>query len=131
LIAIDTSALAAILRSEPERDTLTRAILVAERRLMCAVSLFEASMVAISRGVRELGEPLDRLIERLSIELVPFDTALAIESREAFIRYGRGRHPAGLNFGDCISYALAKSRDLPLLFKGGDFAKTDIVSALA
>jgi ribonuclease VapC len=126
LIAIDTSAVAAILRGAAERDYLTRAILIAERRFMCAVSFFEASMVAVPRGARERGE----LIERLSIELVPFDTELAIASREAFIRYGKGRHPAGLNFSDCISYALAKSRDLPLLFKGGDFAKTDIVSAL-
>lgn len=130
MIAIDTSAVIAILRSEPERDVFTRAIFVAERRFMCTVGFFETSMVAISRGARELAGPLDRLIDRLSIELVPFDTQLAIESREAFLRFGRGRHPAGLNFGDCISYALAKSRDLPLLFKGGDFAQTDIVSAL-
>jgi ribonuclease VapC len=69
-------------------------------------------------------------VRRRGIKIVPFDEDLARGSRAAFIRFGKGRHPAGLNFGDCVSYALAHSRGLPLLYKGEDFAKTDVISAL-
>ena len=75
-------------------------------------------------------QAVDGLISELAIEIVPFDEGLARESHAAFIRFGKGRHPAGLNFGDCVSYALARSRGLPLLYKGGDFAKTDVLSAV-
>jgi ribonuclease VapC len=78
----------------------------------------------------ELADGLDALVERRGIEIVSFDRELARESRAAFIRFGKGRHPAGLNFGDCVSYALAQARGLPLLYKGEDFAKTDVVSAV-
>ncbi len=74
---------------------------------------------------------LDALISVFSIEIVPYTEELALIAREAFLRFGKGRHPARLNSGDCASYALAKARKLPLLFKGGDFARTDIVPALA
>jgi len=74
---------------------------------------------------------LDALIGRAKIEIVPFDAGQAAIARAAFQKYGKGRHPAALNFGDCASYALAKSKGAaPLLYKGADFAKTDIVSAL-
>lgn len=85
----------------------------------------------IGRGRRELAQGLDTLIRELAIEIIPFDNDLALASRSAFIRFGNGRHPAGLNFGDCVSHALARSRGLPLLYKGADFAKTDVISAVA
>ncbi len=74
--------------------------------------------------------PLDALLIRAKIAVVPFDAEQAGFARAAFLKYGKGRHPAALNFGDCAAYALAKSRDIPLLYKGADFTKTDIVSAL-
>lgn len=86
-------------------------------------------MVMVGRGPVESAQGLDNLITELSVEIVPFDDEQARQSRAAFIRFGKGRHPAGLNFGDCVSYALARSMDLPLLFKGEDFARTDVVSA--
>jgi ribonuclease VapC len=84
----------------------------------------------IGRGPPALVDGLDALVERTEIEIIPIDRELAIESRAAFIRFGRGRHPARLNFGDCVSYALAQARGLPLLYKGEDFAKTDVLSAV-
>ena len=88
-------------------------------------------MVMIGRGRIELGNDLEDLLTALAITLVPFDEQQALASREAFVRFGRGRHPAQLNFADCISYALARTRRLPLLYKGDDFAKTDIIPALS
>lgn len=130
MIVLDTSALIAILRVEPEADAFLEAIVDAERCLLSAVGLLEASLVMIGRGAPASAAGLDELIVRRSIEIVPFDWQLALASRAAFIRFGKGRHPASLNFGDCISYALAHARGMPLLFKGGDFAKTDILSAI-
>jgi ribonuclease VapC len=130
VIAVDTSAVLAILKEEPEAVRFAGLIGAAEISYMSAISLLEASMVLISRGPAEFAVRLDRLIEEMSIDIVPVDRALAVQSRAAFIRFGKGRHPAGLNFGDCVSYALAQSLGLPLLYKGGDFAKTDIRSAL-
>ena len=72
---------------------------------------------------------LDALIERAAIQVVAQDAELADEARRAFLRYGKGRHPAGLNLGDCASYALSKGRNLPLLFKGNDFPETDLIAA--
>ncbi len=129
MIVIDTSALVAILREEPEASLFANAIGEAERCFFSAVGLFEASMVMVGRGPVESAQGLDNLITELSVEIVPFDDEQARQSRAAFIRFGKGRHPAGLNFGDCVSYALARSMDLPLLFKGEDFARTDVVSA--
>ena len=80
--------------------------------------------------MRQRGGLLDALIGRAKIEIVPFDAEQAAIARAAFLKYGKGRHPAALNFGDCAAYALAKSKGAPLLYKGADFAKTDIVSAL-
>ena len=130
MIVVDTSAIVAILKEEAEGDKFAAIIGGAASCFFSTVSLFEASMVMIGRSRPELAEALDRLIRELGIEIVPFDEDLARESRAAFIRFGKGRHPAGLNFGDCVSYALAQSRGLPLLFKGLDFAKTDVLPAL-
>jgi ribonuclease VapC len=130
VIVVDTSAIIAILRDEAESGRFAAIIGEADLSFLSAVNLFEASMVMIGRSRPELAQALDRLISELTIEIIPFDEALARESRAAFIRFGKGRHPAGLNFGDCVSYALAQSRGLPLLYKGGDFPKTDVISAL-
>ncbi len=75
--------------------------------------------------------PLEAFLKRANIEVAAFDREQAQKAREAFLRFGKGRHPAGLNFGDCAAYALARSRKAPLLFKGGDFLKTDIAPAVA
>lgn len=130
MIVVDTSAIVAILREEAEAGNFAAIIGEAASCFFSAVSLFETSMVMIGRDRPELAQALDRLIRELAIEIVPFDQDLALGSRAAFIRFGKGRHPAGLNFGDCVSYALARSRGLPLLFKGTDFSKTDVISAL-
>jgi ribonuclease VapC len=130
VIVLDTSAIVAILREEAEARVFLELIVASEQCFLSAVSLFEASMVMIGRGVPAAADGLDALVRRRGIEIVPFDEDLARESRAAFIRFGKGRHPAGLNPGDCVSYALARSRQLPLLYKGGDFPKTDVISAL-
>jgi len=130
VIAIDTSAMIAILRREDEAEPFARVIAEAERCFFSAVGLLEASLVMIGRGPPELANLLDALLHELAIEIVPFDERLARESRAAFIRLGKGRHSAGLNFGDCVSYALAQTRGLPLLYKGDDFARTDVIGAL-
>lgn len=129
MIVVDTSAIVAILKVERERDVFAR-IIAFEGCLFSTVGYLEASMVIVGRGRAQLTDLLDGLLSELGIELVPFDQQQARAGQTAFLRFGKGRHPAGLNFGDCISYALAQSRGLPLLFKGEDFAKTDVISAL-
>jgi ribonuclease VapC len=132
VITIDTSAIIAILQLEPEAARFTRCIEEAGAACASAVSLQEALMVlAGRRGDTAAWAPLDRMIRDLELEIVTYDAELARIASEAFLRFGKGRHPARLNCGDCASYALAKKYNMPLLFKGGDFAKTDIVPALA
>lgn len=98
---------------------------MASPRLMSAVSAQEAGMVVAGRfGDGAAWEPLDALLARLEVEIVAHDAALARIARTAFLRFGKGRHPARLNFGDCAAYALAESGGLPLLFKGEEFANT-------
>jgi ribonuclease VapC len=125
-MVIDTSALLAILKDEPERSTFSEALEIAEVRSMSAASFVEISMIIESRygsdGVRDL----DLLIAKAMIALEAVDVDQAHLARQAFRQYGKGRHPAGLNLGDCFSYALARSRAEPLLFKGKDFPRTDI-----
>jgi ribonuclease VapC len=97
-----------------------------------AVSVQETLMVlAGRRGDTSAWVPFERMVRDLELEVVAHDEQLAHIAADAFLRFGKGRHPARLNCGDCASYALAKKRNLPLLFKGGDFAHTDIVPALA
>jgi ribonuclease VapC len=128
-MVIDSSALVAMLLKEPERDAFVEAIRLAPLRLLAAPTAVEAGIVVLSR----LGEAgltdLEALYDETRIEVVPLaqrHVALAIE---AFRRFGRGRDPAGLNFGDCFSYALAVATGEPLLFKGNDFARTDVKRA--
>ena len=122
---IDTSALLAILQDEPERRAFNEAIETAESRRVSAATFVETSIVVESRFGAEGVRALDRFLELGDIEVVQVDVQQARCAREAFTRFGKGRHPAGLNFGDCFSYALAKVMSEPLLFKGDDFAKTD------
>jgi ribonuclease VapC len=127
VIVIDSSALIAILRREKEADDFLHIIANAEGCLLSSVSLLETSMVLAGRsGDATSWTELDTLITRAGMQVVAQDAELTEAARAAFLRYGRGRHPAALNLGDCASYALAKHRDLPLLFKGDDFARTDL-----
>ena len=130
MIVVDSSALIAILRREPEADSFLHAIVSADQCFLSSVSLLETSMVLAGRaGDATSWRDLDALIMRAGMQVVAQDVGLAEAAREAFLRYGKGRHPAALNLGDCASYALAKKRDLALLFKGKDFSKTDLISA--
>ena len=130
MIVVDSSALVAIAKREPEADSFLRIISTAAGCLLSSVSLLETSMVLAGRiGISAAWVELDTLIEKSGLEVVAHDAGLAAAAREAFLRFGKGRHPAALNLGDCAAYALAKSRDLPLLFKGRDFSRTDLVSA--
>jgi ribonuclease VapC len=131
VIAIDSSALVAILKDEDDALLFAEAIGAEDYVIVSAVTCLEASMVLAGGSLDETAwGPLDALIARARIEIVPFDAEQANLARAAFLKYGKGRHPASLNFGDCAAYALAKSKGAPLLYKGADFAKTDIVSAL-
>ena len=131
MIVVDSSAVVAILRHEPSSDALLTAAARATRRLISAGTLIETGMVVTARLNAAGGAELDALIARLGIELVPVDGTQAAIAREAFRRFGKGRHPAALNFGDLFAYALAKSRSIPLLYVGEDFARTDIISAMS
>jgi len=127
-MVIDTSALVAILFDEPEAEILERRLVEDGVRLMSAATLLEASMVVEGRLGEEGKAVLDLWLFRTGAEIVPFDADQADIARRAWRRYGKGRHPAGLNYGDCFSYALAKSSGEPLLYKGDDFSQTDIAS---
>jgi ribonuclease VapC len=128
-MVIDTSALVAILGDEPERHAFATAIEEADARLLSTASLVEVSLVIATRHGREGLRDLDQLVARAALELVAVDADQAEEARRGFLRYGKGRHAAGLNFGDCFSYALARITGQPLLFKGADFARTDVAAA--
>jgi ribonuclease VapC len=130
LIVVDTSALVSIYVPEDDAPALRQVLAAAEPILIPASCLVEFSL--LWRLARDRHRWLSELLDRLSIELVPIDRAVAEIAAEAAERYGRGsRHPARLNFGDCLSYAVAKHLDAPLLYKGDDFIHTDIKSALA
>jgi ribonuclease VapC len=123
---IDTSALLAVLFDEPDGPALLRRIAEAPIRLMSSANAVEAWIVADRHANPAKGPALDALLETLGIDIVPVTVQHARLARTAYHTYGKGRHPAGLNFGDCFAYALAKATDLPLLFKGDDFGQTDV-----
>ena len=125
-MVVDTSALAAILFAEQDYEDLAERLEGAERLLLSAASLVELSMVVESRKGEEGARQIDLLLYRTQIEIVPVDAEQAEIAREAWRRFGKGRHPAGLNYGDCFAYALAKKTGLPLLYKGDDFSLTDL-----
>ncbi len=128
-MVVDTSALFAVLAREPERSAFENIIDESTVALCSAVSLVELSIVASGRFRRDMRQIIDLLFAKLGLEIVFVDADLAHAAIEAHLSFGKGRHPAQLNLGDCFSYALAKSRNLPLLFKGDDFPRTDIVPA--
>ena len=130
-MTIDTSALLAILLDEPERvDFITR-IEAAAVKLISTASVLEASMVLITRKGPDAETDLELFLHRAGIKKVPFDDEQMRVAQAAFRRYGKGRHAAGLNFGDCIVYALAQWSGEPLLYKGADFGLTDVARAVA
>ena len=125
-MVLDTSAVMAILQREPIADRLVAALETDRTRLISAATVVESSIVLLGR-YGEAGEPmLDRLLRGIGAEVVPVGEEQVVLARDAALRFGRGRHPAALNFGDCFSYALSVARGEPLLFVGDDFSKTDV-----
>lgn len=132
MIAVDTSALLAIILGEPEREQYLVILDTAPAVIISAATLVEARMVTYSRAGAAMVSVLDNVIEQAGAAIVAVDNEMIDIAHQAFAKYGKGQgHPAQLNFGDLFSYALAKAHDAPLLFKGDDCAQTDIVSALA
>ncbi|MER8803262.1 type II toxin-antitoxin system VapC family toxin [Mesorhizobium sp. M0998] len=128
-MVIDTSAVVAILRSEPEAARLERALVLDPIRLVPATCVLEARMVLVSRrGEHALAE-IDLWLRKIEADIIAVDADLVDVATQAWLTYGKGRHPAALNFADCLSYALAKRADEPLLFIGKDFSQTDIEAA--
>jgi ribonuclease VapC len=130
-MVVDSSALIAILEKEAEAELLLRLMYAAEKIKISPVIYTEVSLVLYSR----FGDPglvkLDELLAALAVEFIPFDKIQAQLACFAWQTYGKGRHPAKLNFGDCCSYALAKHLNLPLLFKGNDFIHTDVLRVVS
>jgi ribonuclease VapC len=129
VIIVDTSALFAILTEEAEAALFTDVIDEAEAAACSAVSYAELGIVATRRFGADMRSVVEALISRLVIEVTPVDAPAAVNAVAAYAAFGRGFHPARLNICDCFAYALAKTRGAPLLFKGDDFAKTDLVPA--
>ncbi|MDK4706467.1 type II toxin-antitoxin system VapC family toxin [Rhizobium sp. CNPSo 4062] len=128
-MVIDTSAIVAILRNEPEALRLERSLVADPIRLVPATCMLEARMVLISRrGEHALAE-IDLWLTKIEAEIIPVDADLVDLATQAWLTYGKGRHPASLNFADCFSYALARRADEALLFIGNDFSQTDIEAA--
>lgn len=129
---VDTSALLAVLQSEPEAGAVLAALGEAETVAISAATLIEASIVADGSREPVRSARFDAFVDALAAEVVPVDATQVAIARRAYRDYGRGsQHPARLNFGDCFAYALATVRREPLLFVGDDFTHTDIASALA
>jgi ribonuclease VapC len=126
---IDTSALVALLDQESEAERIALALASSSERILSAANLVEIGIVMQTRrgddGVRDL----DLLLAKLKVDIAAVTADHADIARKAFRRYGRGRHAANLNFGDCFAYALAKEKSVPLLFKGDDFGRTDVLVA--
>jgi ribonuclease VapC len=124
-MVLDTSALLAILLNEPEASSMALAIAADPRRLLSAFTALETSVVVEAIKGENGGREFDLLVHKANLDIVPMDAGQAELARSAWRKYGKGRHPAGLNIGDCCSYALARYTGEPLLFKGDDFARTD------
>ncbi|KPF71631.1 twitching motility protein PilT [Bosea sp. AAP35] len=127
MIVLDTSALLAILLREPVAERCQALLESSDQVLMSAGTLAEALLVAQHRGV---GEAMDHLLTGLDVEIIPVDEAEAKRVAQAYARWGRDRHAANLNFGDCFASAVARRHDCPLLFVGNDFGQTDIASTV-
>jgi ribonuclease VapC len=129
-MVVDTSAIIAVLLGEPDADQFAKAIREAATRLISAVTRVELAFAIEGRKGDPGRHDLERLLGSGGFEIVSVTPNHANLAIEAFRRYGKGRHPAGLNIGDCFSYALAAATDQSLLFKGSDFARTDVRPAL-
>jgi ribonuclease VapC len=129
-MVVDTSAVLVVLLEEPEAQAFLRRLRAAARPLLSAANWLELAIVVDGRKGPQWLPQLDAFLEGLDVVDVPVSLSQVRIAREAYRRFGKGNHPAGLNFGDCFAYALAKERDLPLLFKGDDFPLTDIRPAL-
>jgi ribonuclease VapC len=129
-MVLDTSAIIAILRDENDAGVYREAIERAGRLHVGAPTLLECEIVARAALGDDGSTDLDNFLIALDVHVEPFGRLEADYARHAYRRFGKGRHPAGLNFGDCLTYATAAARNEPLLFKGDDFAQTDITSAL-
>jgi len=127
MIAVDTSALMALLLGEAAADAIADALETADTLIISAGTVAEALIVAERRG---LEQEMRALIDGLGMEVAPVNAAAAAAIAQAYKRWGKGVHPAALNFGDCFAYALASDRGVPLLFTGDDFARTDLDAAL-
>ena len=128
-MVIDTSAVIAILEGEPEAAILIETIRCAPCRLMSAAAALETHLVAIHRRGDEGDTEVELFLARAGIEVVPVTAEQVRVARDGFLRFGKGRHKASLNFGDCFSYALAKVQGYPLIFKGNDFGFTHVAVA--
>ena len=128
-MVIDTSAIVAIAFNEPEAETFEQKVVDAPRRFLSAATLLELTIVIEARLGEAGTAELDLWLHKAGVEIVSVDAEQIAAARRAWRSYGKGRHPAGLNYGDCFSYALAKARSEPLLFKGDDFSRTDIEAA--
>lgn len=127
---LDTSAALAIAFGEPGFEQFAEAVSSASPRRISAASFLEASIVANSRKLDTGVLLLDSFLQTSAVRVEPVSAQQALIARQCYFAFGKGRHAAGLNFGDCFSYALAKATGEPLLFKGDDFSKTDVISAL-
>ena len=125
-MVIDTSALVALMTREPSADRLVTAVEGDRTRLVSAATVVEASLVLLGRYGEAGDAQLDRLLRSIGAEVVPVGEEQVVLARDAALRFGRSRHEAALNFGDCFSYALAIARNEPLLFVRDDFSKTDV-----
>ena len=128
-MVIDSSALVAVLQDEPERAALVAKIAADPVRLLSAANYLEAAIVIDDRLGAAGARDLKLLLVEAAIRIMPVTVEHAELARTAYRRFGRGNHPARLNFGDCFAYALARETGEPLLFKGGDFGQTDIAAA--
>jgi ribonuclease VapC len=126
---VDTSALIAILFNEDDAGSYAHAIAAADTCRISAATFVEAAIVVETQTKSSGGLQLDAFLRRAGIVIEPVSAEQAHLARQGYIDFGKGRHAAGLNYGDCFSYALAKSLGEPLLFKGNDFAKTDVIAA--
>ena len=125
-VVIDTSALLAILLGEPERGKFLQLLSESETRLLSAANALETAIVVESRRGEAAGRELDLFLHRTKVEIVAVDAEQFSMARFAWRKFGKGRHAAALNFGDCFAYALAKTSSEPLLAKGEDFRRTDL-----
>jgi ribonuclease VapC len=125
-MVIDTSALVAVFLAEPERQRFLNLIIEAPVRLISAANVLETGIVLEAKRGEAAGREFDLFVVRANLEIVSVDGEQIELARSAWRKYGKGRHPAGLNFGDCFAYALARFSGEPLLAKGTDFAQTDI-----